>query len=164
PAVEAAVMNRRFFLHTILFLTICSVIATARTVSPVARLTESDGQDGYDIFGNAVAIDGDTVVVADEAWGEPESYKGSVYVFVKQPGNRSEVLTQTAKLTASDGVAGDSFGTAVAIHGDTIVVGAPDQGLHGPPGKNLGTIYVFVRPAGGWTDMTETAKLTTSDD
>ena len=33
-------------------------------------------------------------------------------------------MTQTAKLTASDGAAGDYFGYSVAISGDTVVVGA----------------------------------------
>ena len=32
--------------------------------------------------------------------------------------------SQQAKLTASDGAAGDQFGISVAIAGDTIVVGA----------------------------------------
>ena len=33
-------------------------------------------------------------------------------------------LTETAKLTASDGAAGDQFGHSVAVSGDTVVVGA----------------------------------------
>ena len=34
-------------------------------------------------------------------------------------------MTQTAKLTASDGAAGDDFGDSVSISGNTVVVGAP---------------------------------------
>ena len=33
-------------------------------------------------------------------------------------------MTQTAKLTASDGAADDSFGSSVSISGNTVVVGA----------------------------------------
>ena len=34
-------------------------------------------------------------------------------------------MTQTAKLTASDGAADDAFGDSVSISGNTVVVGAP---------------------------------------
>jgi len=55
----------------------------------------------------------------------------------------------------------DFFGTSVAVSGDTVVVGA----LHAEIGGNesQGSAYVFVKPAEGWVDTTETAKLTASD-
>ena len=67
---------------------------------------------------------------------------------------------QLAKLTASDG-SEDGFGVSVAISGNTIVAGAPLAKI----GTNLeqGAAYVFVKPASGWKDMTEVAKLTASD-
>jgi len=61
-------------------------------------------------------------------------------------------MTQTATLTATDGVNGDGFGQAVAISGDTILVAA----------QNTSTVYLYVKPASGWTNMTQTAKLTAS--
>jgi hypothetical protein len=61
-------------------------------------------------------------------------------------------FVQDAKLTASDGAAGDDFGSSVAISGNTIVVGVP----------NANTVYVFTEPASGWADMTQIAKLTES--
>ena len=68
--------------------------------------------------------------------------------------------TQAAKLTASDGAAYDNFGISVAVDGDTVVVGAPgDDGA----GADSGSVYVFVKPTGGWATSTETAKLTASD-
>ena len=45
---------------------------------------------------------------------------GSAYVFTRT----GTTWTEQAKLTASDGAAGDRFGISVAIAGDTIVVGA----------------------------------------
>ena len=68
--------------------------------------------------------------------------------------------TETAKLTASDGAADDSFGTSVAVSGDTVVVGAP---LDSGASAGQGSAYVFVEPGGGWVSATETAKLTASD-
>jgi hypothetical protein len=116
-----------------------------------AKLTASDGVTG-DHFGLSIAISSDTVVVGA---GSDESL-GSAYVFVEPAGGWSGQLTETAKLTASDGEAGDDFGISVAISGDTVVVGARQDGK--------GSAYVFVKPAGGWKgNLTETAKLTASD-
>ena len=51
--------------------------------------------------------------------------------------------TLQAQLVASDGAAGDNFGSSVDIDGDTIVVGAPGDDI----GANVdqGSAYVFVR-------------------
>ncbi len=65
---------------------------------------------------------------------------------------------QKAKLTASDGAESDFFGTAAAVSGDVIVVGAPK-----PFSGSAGRAYVFVKPSSGWADMTESATLNPSD-
>jgi len=50
------------------------------------------------------------------------------------------------KLTAADGTADDRFGTAVAIDGDTAVVGAPlATGGAGGSTPYAGAVYVFTR-------------------
>ena len=54
-------------------------------------------------------------------------------------------MTQTAKLTASDGAAGDFFGMSVAMSGDTVVVGADSDDIGA--NANQGSAYVFVKPA-----------------
>jgi hypothetical protein len=125
-----------------------------------AKLTPSDGA-ANDAFGNSIAISGDTVVVG--AYYDDigtNANQGSAYVFVK-PASGWANMTQTAKLTASDGAANDDFGNSVAISGDTVVVGAylDDIGTN----ANQGSAYVFVKPASGWANMTQTAKLTASD-
>ncbi len=118
-----------------------------------AELTASDGANG-DLFGYWTAADGDTIVVG--AYGA-QSQKGAAYVFVKA--GAWTTMTQTAKLTASDGVAADWFGVSVSISGNTIVVGTPAYSSFSP-----GAAYVFVKPSsGGWVTTTETAKLTPSD-
>jgi hypothetical protein len=123
-------------------------------VVQLAKLTSSDGEE-FDEFGYAVAMSGNTVVVgAPQAPGG--SAAGAVYVFVK-PGSGWANMKQTAKLTASNGGGSTELGYSVAISGNTIVAGAPDSNL-GP-----GAAYVFIKPAGGWTNMTQTAELTASD-
>jgi len=74
------------------------------------------------------------------------------------PPTDSVVLSETAKLTASDGAAGDEFGWSVAIAGDTIVVGA--TGDDADNGQDSGSVYVFTRTGTTWTQQ---AKLTASD-
>ena len=63
-------------------------------------------------------------------------------------------------LTASDGAISDLFGTSVAIDGDYAVCGAPGHDLtYGSEGAT----YIFKKPTSGWTTMTETQKITASD-
>src|SRR5262249_43398371 len=85
---------------------------------------------------------------------------GAAYVFVKPRSGWADA-TDTARLTASDIVLGESFGSSVAISGGTVVAGAPDATV----GGNLeqGAAYVFVKPRSGWADGTQPAMLTASD-
>jgi hypothetical protein len=123
----------------------------------LAELTASSGQRGDEI-GIAVAVCGSTVVVGASELNS--SSIGAAYVFVKGANGWTN-MTQKAKLTASDAAAGALFGSSVACSGSTIVVGAP----HATVGSNAyqGEAYVFVKPAGGWMNMTETARLTSAD-
>jgi trimeric autotransporter adhesin len=76
---------------------------------------------------------------------------------------RIDPLVQQAELTASGGATGEVLGSAVAVSGDgsTIVAGAPGGVGAGDP-TDPGAVYVFSRPAGGWSTGTQTAKLTAS--
>jgi FG-GAP repeat len=130
---------------------LCADASASATVSQSAKLTASDGGP-QDAFGVSVSISGDVIVAG--------TIVNAAYVFVKPAGGWQD-MTQTAKLTPSDGVEGDLFGYSVAISGNVIVVGAPQATVNG--NVYQGAAYVFVRPAGGWRDMTETAKLVASD-
>jgi|HubBroStandDraft_6_1064221.scaffolds.fasta_scaffold33456_3 hypothetical protein len=68
---------------------------------------------------------------------------------------------QLAELTASHGANGDAMGISISISGDTVVVGAQNATVNGDAGQ--GAAYVFVKPASGWGNMTQTATLTASD-
>jgi hypothetical protein len=125
----------------------CVAADRSRLTVHRANLNSTEQQPG-DGYGAAVAVQGDTVVV-----GAPLA--NAAYVFQK-PANGWQNMTQTAILTASDDA--DHFGASVAISDDTIVVGAPYTTVNGE--VEQGAAYVFVKPAGGWADMTQTAKLT----
>jgi hypothetical protein len=122
-----------------------------------AKLIPSDAANN-DNFGAGVAVEGDTAVVGsytdDHVTGNDQ---GSAYVFIRS----GTVWTQAAKLTASDATTDDIFGWSVAISGDTVLIGA--YGDDTTAGTTAGSAYVFMKPPGGWTNMTESAKLTPSD-
>ena len=121
-----------------------------------AKLLATDGYAG-DRFGWSVAISGDTAVVG--AWGDAY-WSGSAYLF-EQPGGWLGALEESAKLTSSDVSAGDRFGWSVALSGDTVVVGASEDGDNG---RFSGSAYVFEKPVTGWpATMEESAKWLPSD-
>ncbi|MCI0713486.1 MAG: hypothetical protein L0154_25240 [Chloroflexi bacterium] len=120
-----------------------------------ANLTASDANTG-DLFGVSVAVDANTAVVGarldDCAAGGVDC--GSTYVFTRS----GTAWSQQAKLTASDGVASDNFGTSVGLAGNIAVVGAEWDNC--PGGGFCGSAYVFSRSGSTWTQQ---AKLTAND-
>ena len=123
-----------------------------------SRFTASDGAGG-DQFGSAVAVDGGTAVVGAPQDDDNGDNSGSAYVFTRHP--LSGGWSQPIKLTAFDGKENDWFGYSVAVHGDTIVVGAYQHDLDSE--SDAGAAYVFTRPDGGWVATSTADKLTASD-
>jgi hypothetical protein len=119
-----------------------------------ATLTNPTFYDGNGYCGACVGVSGNTIAIGVPANFESE---GTVYLFTKPTGGWIGNLNPTATLVASDGSIDDELGMAVAVSGNTVVAGAN--------GKNQyrGALYVFVEPAGGWEDMSETAELTATD-
>jgi hypothetical protein len=105
--------------------------------------------------GNTVVVGAPGVTIGPERTGDE---RGAVYVFVKPPNGWAN-MTETAKLWASADTVDDTLGWSVAISGNTVVAGSGHCLEYAGPGA----AYVFVKPSGGWTSGTETAKLTPSD-
>ena len=135
-------------------------------MTPTAMLTPSDLSGWGCSPGSgepSVAIRGDTVVL-----GAPRTQigsnqgQGAAYVFVKPAGGWID-MTETAKLTASDGIVGSSLGWSVAINpaGTVIVAGAPAMSFLG--GTGPGAAYFFLKPSTGWSSATESGKMTATD-
>ncbi len=129
-----------------------SSVAFSQTLTALQTFRGSDtpnGSGNQDYFGGEIALSGNTAVVSAPAHND---FRGAAYVFEL---NGSNQWIQVAKLTASDAAIDQSFGHAVAIENNVIVVGAPgvsriDQG-----------VYIFEKPGAGWLNMTETIKLNT---
>ena len=119
---------------------------------PQIKLT-ADDIAADDRFGNSVAISRNTAIVGAYRDGDRGRWSGSAYVFIRSEG----VWMQQAKLIADDTDTYDEFAYSVAISGDTVVVGAPNDD-HG--GDYSGSAYIFTRSGGSWT---QEAKLTATD-
>ncbi|MGE3735012.1 MAG: putative Ig domain-containing protein, partial [Blastocatellales bacterium] len=112
------------------------------------KLIANDGAV-YEHFGNSVAISNDTILIGayhDKIGGNDD--QGSAYVFKRT----NTTWTQQQKLTGSDGADGDVFGWAVALEGDTAVIGAPYA--------DSGAVYIFTRSGSSWSEQ---QKLTVSN-
>ena len=115
-----------------------------------------------DLFGFDVAVSGTTLVVGTPRHGsyQSQSQTGRAYVYEEDANGTWQL---SSELRASDGTVGESggnlFGESVAVHGDTVVVGAPNT-LEG--GDWVGATYAFYRHATGW-GPTETARYRASD-
>lgn len=106
------------------------------------------GTEASDLFGTAVAVDDDTVLVGAPYAEVDGNQHGAVYVYKHRDG---EWRRQT-RLVPSGPYADGAFGHAVAFDGDRAVVGAP--------GTNGGHAYVFARSDGDWAQH---ARLTSSN-
>jgi hypothetical protein len=107
----------------------------------------------WDRFGCSASLDAGTVVMGAYRNDDLGENSGCAYVFTSSDG----VWTQQAKLLPDDGAAEDFFGLAVALEGDTAVVGADGDDDNG---SRSGSAYVFTRTDGVWTQQ---AKLLPDD-
>ena len=114
-----------------------------------AQLTPSDAADKAEGFGRALAAEGRTLLVGANA---QNASTGIVYVFWKDDAG---AWTEVARLSASDGIEGTGFGTAVTLSGDVALISSSGRD------EKTGAVYVFRRDADGlWS---EHAKLAGSD-
>ncbi len=116
------------------------------------KLTASDPA-ASDEFGRTVCISGTYAISGAHFDDEAGANSGSAYVSKREGIN----WIAEAKLTASDGAAGDHFGHVVGISGDLALVGAP---YDDDDGDKSGSAYVFKRNGTGWT---QDNKLTAPD-
>jgi hypothetical protein len=119
---------------------------TTNIVATETKITASDAA-ADDNFGWSVAVGSGRIVVGAYANDDNGSSSGSAYIFDFDG-------TQLAKITASDGAAGDLFGWSVAVGSGRIVVGAYNNDDNG---SNSGSAYIFD------LDGNQLAKITASD-
>jgi hypothetical protein len=141
----------------------------AWTQQAYLKASNTDVEDG---FGSSLALTGDTLAVG--AIGESSHVggingnqsdnsaiaAGAVYVFVRS----GTTWAQQAYIKASNPDQGDLFGSSVALTGDTLAVGSPDEasaatGVNPPSGqadntaRGTGAVYVYTRSGATWSQQ-----------
>lgn len=107
------------------------------TWQPAASIPAPHPQDQD--FGRSIALAGATLVVGAPSSTSAAAQAGAVEVFGRFDGQSWKPV---ARVIAQDGRTGDAFGSAVAIEGNTLVVGASGDSTKGP---SAGAAYVFER-------------------
>jgi hypothetical protein len=141
---------RTIFVSAMLLVVLAAAGGDARAAAPefVALLNAGELGDAafFDRFGTAVDIDGDIAVV-----GVPQDdvgdffHAGSVYVYRRTLG----VWSLEQKLVAPVAKINQRFGTAVALDGTTLAIGAVGEG---DGAINFsGAVFVFDRTDGEWS-------------
>ena len=117
-------------------------VPSGPTVVQEARIGPPAGLPAASRFGYSVAISGESIIIGAPM---PASSVGYALVFTRtSPG----VWSLEDTLTAPGGLAGENFGVAVDIDGDTAIVGARYDDRAPTAG---GAAYVYTRSAGVWT-------------
>jgi hypothetical protein len=110
-----------------------------------AKLVPKTSGSG-DLFGMRVAIEGDTAFVSAPFDSTGQTHSGAVYVFERSAAGWTEVQRLKPMLPIAD----SAFGFALAIEGDTLIIGASQD----PSGASkAGSAYFFERRAGMWQEL-----------
>lgn len=144
-------------------------LRTGTTWTQEAYIKASNAEEG-DHFGASISLSSDTLIVGapDEdsdagagAGGQADNSApsaGAAYIFTRN----GTTWTQQFYLKAFNSDAGDEFGTAVAVDGDTAVVGSPHEAsagtfigtlLSGNNAQDAGAAYIFVRTGTSWAQQ-----------
>jgi hypothetical protein len=109
-----------------------------------------DAAGANDLFGESVALQGDTAFVASYGF---DNYRGEVYVYALSQGT----WTFQTRLRAEDGAQLDGFGVPIAVVGDTVAIGA---GYAATDFLYQGAVYVYRGSGDAWKPV---AKLVADD-
>lgn len=107
-----------------------------------ARLVADDAQM-YDKLGFAVSVSGDRLAATAQSADTLELDAGAVYIFEKV----GPTWVQAAKVFPADAVSLHRFGEDIQLSGDSLLVGAPFDGM---PGNRLGAVYAYENLGGSW--------------
>ncbi len=146
------------------------------TWRPIKKLTASgtNARRSDDAFGTSVAISGDYIAVGApnnsfDSRGEAEVFQaGAVFVFKKDQGG-SDNWGQLARLTPSglnNRNTSDGFGSSVALSGDYLIVGSPNNAYDATGGgfsSRAGAAFVFKKDQGGTDSWGQLKKIVASD-
>ena len=95
-----------------------------------------------DYFGQALAIDNDSIIIGSQYDDDQGTDAGAAYIYTRV----DSVWSQQQKIYSSAPADGAKFGLSVDIYKDWVGVGAPFQDLA------AGAVYVHTRTDSVWSD------------
>jgi hypothetical protein len=126
----------------------------------------ADNRVAFDEFGRSVVVNGTTIAVGTPLhdWNSDNTTQqanaGAVWVYTLD----GSIWTLQQKITPiGDWINGDAFGTSIALNGDILVVGAPNNtfdqwGNNSTTGA--GAVFVYSRSGGVWTQQDKVVATT----
>jgi uncharacterized repeat protein (TIGR01451 family) len=126
-------------------------ICIGQTLNEFQKIFASDSTAG-DIYGSAVAIDGNLLIIG--AFGDDDNGTNSGSAYIYEFNGTSWI--ETAKLLPSDGEPNDEFGKEVSINGNRVIIASPgdDDNANG-----AGSAYIYEFNGIVWSET----KLLASD-
>ena len=111
------------------------IAASTASALPEAQRITADNGGQYQRYGTAIAAEGPYALVsAPNALDNQALPTGTIYIY------DTSTWMQIATITRPDATAFDAFGTAVAIDGNTAIIGAP---WHDHDAIDSGTAYIY---------------------
>ena len=110
------------------------------TVIEPGDLSANDG------FGNAVALDGNTMIVGCNS---QNSGAGAAYIYTRSSATSAWTQEQKITLSGSDASTYDELGARVAISGDTVAIVSRRTST-----SDFGAVFVYTRTSGSWSRQT----------
>lgn len=132
----------RSIIFALTFATIAGSAARAEAAPNLQPQNVFPGAASGDYFGYSVAVDGDTAVIGAI---NDNATSGAAYVYTRT----GTAWSLQQELTAADGAANDEFGYAVAISGNTALIGAAVKN------DGQGYVYAFTRSGTVWAQSQE---------
>jgi len=108
------------------------------------KLTATEGETN-DQFGWSVALDGDTAVIGARFDDDKGVNSGSADIYTRSAGT----WIKQQHITASNGKSGNQYSWAIALHNNTLIIGAPFDNAEGPLS---GYSYIYTHNAGVWQE------------
>jgi len=128
-------MNKFSIIPALLYLFLPAAVFADLGPCEITEITATDGAAG-DRFGLSVSLSGDYALIGAPSDDDAGSRSGSAYIFRRE----GTAWIEEAKLTSSNGTAGDRFGCSVSLSSDYTLIGA--DGYDNAVDKS-GSAYMF---------------------
>ena len=127
-------------------------------MTQTATLLPSD-LAGWDHFGSAVAVAGTVVAAGSPDDDDRGNSSGSVYLF-EEPAGGWQDMHETTKLLPPYNSDRLKMGEVIALDSTVLAAGCINDDVNG---YGSGSVYLFERPAGGWSSGIAGIRITPSD-